>query len=213
MVLINGQPGIQTVADGAPGVARMDHQGALVVQEANPVLTEAVYRGICFAASVPPGTGVVATTAIAATGAMFTLANPATSGKNLVLWEFNYGFVSGTMSSGIIFLLVHNAAMPIVAPVGGTAITPQNMLTGFGTASVSNCRFNNTVPATGLVIRNMWNIGIQIPATASFAASAVYPINGGVLVAPGSAVSVQAVSAGVTTGLCVIGAVWIEQPV
>ncbi len=213
MVLINGVPGIQTVADGASGNARMDHQGALVVQEAAPVLTEAVYRGIAFSASVPPGTGVVCTTAIAATGAMFTLANPATSGKNLVLYEINYGFVSGTMSSGVIFLLAHNTAMPIVAPANGTAITPQNQLLGFGTASVSNCRFNNTVPATGLVLRNLFNIGIQIPATAAFGATAVYPLNGTILVAPGSAVSVQAASAAVTTGLCVVGAVWIEEPV
>ncbi len=213
MVLINGQPGIQTVADGAPGIARMDHQAALVVQEAAPVLTEAVYRGIAFSASVPPGTGVVATAAIAATGAMFTLANPATSGKNLVLWEFNYGFVSGTMSSGTIFLLAHNTATPIVAPANGTAITPQNQLLAFGTASVANCRFNNTVPATGLVLRNLWNIGIQIPATAAFAATAQYLVHGSLLVAPGTAVSVQAVSAAVTTGLCVIGAVWLEEPV
>ncbi len=213
MVAISGVPGIQTVADGASANARTDHSGAMVVQEVAPILTEAVYRGVVFSASVPPGTGVVATTAIAATGAMFTLANPATSGKNLVLWEFNYGFVSGTMSSGIIVLLAHNTATPIVAPANGTAIVPQNQLMAFGTASVANCRFNNTVPATGLVLRNLWNIGIQIPATASFAASATYPINGGVLVAPGTAVSVQAISAAVTTGLCVIGAVWLEEPV
>ncbi len=213
MVLINGQPGIQTVSDGAAGVARMDHQAALVVQEANPVLTEAVYRGICFAASVPPGTGVVATTTIAVTGAMFTLANPATSGKNLVLQEINYGFISGTMSSGLILLLAHNTTPPIVAPAGGTAITPQNMLLGAATNSVANCRFSNTVPASGVVIRNLFNIGIQIPATAQFGQPATYYLHGGVLVAPGTAVSVQAQSAAVTTGLCVIGAVWIEQPV
>jgi hypothetical protein len=78
---------------------------------------------------------------------------------------------------------------------------------------VANCRFNNTVPATGLVIRNLFNIGIQIPATAQFGQPAIYPINGSVLVAPGTAISVQGISAAVTTGLCVVGAVWIEVPV
>ncbi len=211
MVLINGQPGIQTVADGAAGTGRMDHQGALVVQEANPVLTEITYRGQTFAAAIPPGTGQAHGTAISTTAA-FCLANPATSGKNLVLQEINAGYISGTLGAGILALLVHNTAPPITAPSGGTAITPTNMLLGFGTVSVSNCRFNCTVPATGIMIRTLFNMS-QIAATAALTVPAVYYLHGGVIIAPGTAVSVQGVAAAGATPLIVVGAVWVEQPV
>src|SRR3954463_5957004 len=156
----------------------MDHQGALVVQEANPVLTEAVYRGIAFSASIPPGTGQAHGTAISTTAA-FCLANPASSGKNLVLHSIDVGYISGTLGAGVLVLLAHNTSPPITAPSGGTAITPQNQLLGFGTASVSNCRFNCTVPATGLVLRNLFNMS-QIAATAAFAAPGVYFLHGGI---------------------------------
>ncbi len=213
MVVINGQPGVQVVADTGQGIGRLDHQGALVVQAANPVLTEITYRGFTFAASIPPATGQAPGTAITTT-AVLALGNPAGSGKNLVLQEVNYGFVSGTLGAGVVVLLAHNTAPPITAPSGGTAITPQNQLLGFGTVSVANCRFNCTVPATGLVIRNLLNLGAQVPGTASFGQSCVYYLHGGVLVAPGTAVSIQGIATtGTTTPLIVAGLVWTEMPV
>src|SRR4051812_19021956 len=189
----------------------MDHQGALVVQEANPVLTEAVYRGIVFAAVIPPGTGQAHGTAISTTAA-FCLANPSSSGKNLVLQEINVGYISGTLGAGVLALLAHNTSPPITAPSGGTVITPQNMLLGFGTASVANCRFNCTVPATGLMIRALFNMS-QIAATAGFATPSVHFLHGGILVAPGTAISVQGIAAAGATPLIVVGATWLEQPI
>jgi hypothetical protein len=213
MAELQGTVGVQTLSAGADATARLDKSGALVATPGAAPYYDLVARGIVFAASIPPGTGQAPGTAIGTT-ACFTLANAAGTATNLVILQINVGYISGTLGAGTLALLAHVGVggAAITAPSSGTAITPTNALLNNTTVSVANCRFNNTVPASGLQIRTV--CGLQ----ASLASTAVAPwaihdlVGGSVVVGPGSAVSVQGITAAGSSPLIVVGMVWAEVP-
>jgi hypothetical protein len=213
MVAITGLVGAQSYSDGSQASAGVDKTGALVTGNLRGRFAEAAARGLLFAASIPPGTGQAPGTSIGTTAA-FTLANGATSTVNLVLLELHVGYISGTLGAGVLALLAHFVAGgTITAPSGGTVITPTNMGMGLSTASAANCRFNNTVPASGLMVRAICNL------QASLATTAVAPwqikdlVEGQVVVRPGQAVSVQGIAAAGSSPLITVAAVWMEETV
>lgn len=168
-------------------------------------------RGIVYAAAIPPGTGQAPGTGIGTTAA-FTLANPSASGKKLILLSMSVGYISGTLGAGVLALLAHfSTTGAITAPADGTAITPTNMLLGSDRASDANVRFNNTVPASGLMIRALCSLDATLATSVVGPWQVIDYVNGEVVIGPGQAVSAQGIAAGGTSPLLTIGAVWAEE--
>ena len=101
------QIGSQTLAYGARPVLRTDRSAAVVTTDAHARYQEAVLNGNVFGLSLLLATtspyyiqagNVVGTAANAIT--QFAVWNPVSSGVNLVLWQFNLGYISGTPTAG-----------------------------------------------------------------------------------------------------------------
>lgn len=213
MALFQGTYGPTAVtADGATSSVgvRLDRTSAVVAAMGRGLRAEQAQRGLIYAAAIPPGTGQAPGTAIGTT-ACFTLANPSGSGINLVLLKLMVGYISGTLGAGVLALLAHNATIPITAPSGGTAITPTNMNLGSSATSGANCRFNNTVPASGLMIRAIAGLGASLASTAVAPWQVLDNVDGEVVVAPGTAVSVQGIAAAGSSPLITVAAIWAEE--
>lgn len=199
-----------TQAAGSEGTPRTDtylHQ--LIAAGRAPAAHQTV-AGVTFAGFIPPGTGQAPGTAIGTTGA-FTLALAAGVAYRLVVRKIMVGYISGTMGAGVLALLAHQSATSITAPTGGTVITPSNLSVGNQTASQANCRFNNTVPASGLMIRSICSLGASLASTAVQPWQVIDPVDGEVIVLPGNAVSVQGIAAGGTSPLVTVGMIWTEE--
>lgn len=89
----------------------------------HPKYFKQTYRKAMYTLTLPATTtGVAAGNIVAATAAasaQFALANPATSGVNLVLTKFFMGIISGTAPAGPLF---HGfcTTVPTIASIGGT---------------------------------------------------------------------------------------------
>ena len=203
-------PQTASAASTSTGV-RQDITGSLIVSQGRSFHAEQVSRGLVYAASIPPGTGQAPGTAIGTTACM-TLANAAAATVRLVLLRISVGYVSGTLGAGVLALLAHfSAGSSIVAPAGGTAIVPTNMLLGSQNVSVANCRFNNTVPAAGLQIRSIASFGASLASTAVQPWQVIDYVAGEVVVGPGQAVSAQGIAAAGSTPLITVTMAWAEE--
>ena len=208
-----GYVGSQSATAGSTTTAfRQDLTGAQVVSLARGARAEQVRLGQIFAAFIPPGTGQAPGTAIGTTGA-FTLALASGVSYRLVLLKLMVGYISGTLGAGTLALLAHfSASGSITAPTGGTAITPTNALLGSNTSSQANCRFNNTVPASGLMIRAIGNLQASLASTAVAPWALIDNIDGEVIIGAGQAVSIQGIAAAGSSPLITVGAIWAEEP-
>ncbi len=129
--------GPQVLSDGALTQDRVSKDGALVDCNGHCSYQEAVYRGNVYTMVLAAATGTVAAGniagAAAAASTQFALANPASSGKALVLLRFRLGYISATMTgAGPIF---HGtlSGVPTLAPSG----TILNNQLGGGAGSVA----------------------------------------------------------------------------
>lgn len=207
MVAIQTTVGLPTFqASGSAPNLRGDSMGGLVVSESGMALMEATRAGQMFSASTI-NTGVTIASLTLTTSAPTALANPSGSGVNLYLKSITMGYVSGTLGTGQFFLVGH----PNSAAVTGTAATYiNNNLVGNTAAPRCNATYTSTVAAGGKVVRNLW-ISTPFLATSVFAPpDLTIELNGSVGVAPGSAVSVQGITAAGSSPLAVFTWTWME---
>ena len=199
-----GLPGFQ--AGGSNPGLRSDTMGALVCSDAGLQYLEAVRAGQMYSASTI-NTGVTIASLTLTTTAPTALGNPTGSGVNLYLKSITMGYVSGTLGTGQFFLVAHANG----AAVTGTAATYiQNNLVGNTATPKCNATYTSTVPASGKVIRNLW-ISTPFLATSVFAPpDLTIELNGSIGVAPGSAVSVQGITAAGSSPLAVFSWTWME---
>lgn len=183
-----------------------------IIAQGRAVAAEQTVRGLSYAAFIPPGTGQAPGTSIGTT-ACFTLALAAGSSARLVIRKIMVGYISGTLGAGVLALLSHFAAAGITAPSGGTAITPTNLASGSSATSIANCRFNNTVPASGLMIRAIASLQASLASTAVAPWQVIDPVDGEVVVNAGQAVSIQGIAAAGTSPLITAGMIWTEEPI
>jgi len=148
--------------------------------------------------------GVATSVALSATQTGFCLTNPAGSGKTLVLLNVSIAQSVAPAASGA-FTLTANVN-PIAAAVTQTTpltVRPANLgktATGAGLAASAV-----TLPTTSVVVKPL---GGGPNATGGVMSSVMnFDIDGGILVAPGCAVSVNTVTTAVTA---VIGMIWEE---
>src|SRR5713101_1068723 len=105
---IETEVGPQTLSDGALSVPRLGKNAEAIVTELHGKYYETNYRGNIFWATMLAGVIFPAPAATAAN--VMTLANPAGSGKNLVLVSFDMVFtiIPGTPLTGLYGLYVNN---------------------------------------------------------------------------------------------------------
>lgn len=207
---IAGTVGRPTTRTTGTQTMRMGDKNEQIVALGRAAKAEQTQNGEMFAAFIPPGTGQAPGTAIGTT-ACFTLAS-SNATVRLVVHKIMVGYISGTLGAGTLALLAHQAAAGVVAPSGGTAITPTNMLLGSATVSVANCRFNNTVPASGLMVRAITNLTALLASTAVGLYSVIDAVDGEIIINSGQAISVQGIAAAGTSPLITVGMVWAEEP-
>ena len=119
-MLIETQVGPLNLAAGSNAILRSDRSAATTVVEGHARFQDAVYNGNVFGFSgscTTAGAGQVMAGAAAA-ALNFIIWNPVGSGKNLVLWQFNCGLISGaasTLQIGAIWHQMMNTAAVSIA--------------------------------------------------------------------------------------------------
>lgn len=168
-----------------------------------PALNSTMFEASTSTAGVAPGT------AIGTTGA-FTLYNPKTSTRNLVVQQINMAYVSGTLGSGTVYLCANTN--PAAAAVTGTSITP--VCTNIGsTATAQATPFTtSTLPVSPTVVRGLWTLTPML-ATSVFQPFALEEITEGrYVIIPGCSLTLEAVAGAGTTPKVVFSMSWIEVP-
>ena len=200
-MFLEGLVGPQTPADGAPARPRLDHYGALVVQEA---YAEAVSRGEVFTASMQAAAALG--TALTATGVTLTLYNPVGSGVNLAILWVSLAITSPPAGAAA---YVYAASMSLngAAPTSVTEATIRNALLGSGRGASGRAYTAATLGATApVVIRSL----ASVLATGSVShAPALDRVNEEIMIAPGYAVTIQGLTTA-SNGIVSMG--WRERP-
>lgn len=204
-MLAETQVGPKVAGDGTYQPARSTKDGSIAVQDAHARFQEAVMRGNVFCAA---NTANQALSVNSATATGLILTNPAGSGKNLVLLELAVAITVAPTAVGSVVLEAN--INPVAAAVTHTTpITPRNALLGTGTAPAGLVDSAATLPAAPIVIRSI--MGIQWVTGAQIANLAVKDlVDGAVILAPGTAVSIQAITTAVTG---VMSFTWEEIPI
>ena len=168
-----------------------------------PTLNSMVYEASTAIAGVAPGT------TIGTTGA-FTLYNPKTSTKNLVVQEICMSYISGTLGSGSVFLCANTNAS--AAAVTGTAITSVSTLIGGTGTSQANAFTTSTLPVSPTMMRPLWTLTPML-ATSVFQPFSLEEETGGkYIILPGCSLSLEAVAGAGTSPKVVFSMSWVEVP-
>ena len=141
--------------------------------------------------------------ALSTTQTGFTLSNPANSGYNLVLLNVRVAFTTAPAGISTVVLAANvNPLAPVTTHTA--ALTIQNAKLGGGSASVAKADSQCTLPVAPVVIR-----GLGGPvATGSVSQSQIVDdIDGSIVVTPGCAVSVNALTTAISG---VISMTWAE---
>lgn len=153
--------------------------------------------------------GVTHGTTIGTAGA-FTLYNPKTSTKNLVVLEMRMSYVSGTLGSGTVYLCANTN--PAAAAVTGTSITPAPTLIGSSATAQGTAFTSSTLPAAPTVVKPIWAL------TPMLATSVFQPFElsdqteGKYVILPGCSLSLEAVAGAGTAPKVVFSMSWVEVP-
>lgn len=208
MVLIQTTVGLPTsAANAATPSLRAEPTGALVDVPGHLKYTEITRVGKMFSASTL-NTGVTIASLTLTTSAPTALGNPTGSGVNAFLKSISMVYVSGTIGTGAMFLVSHANS----AAVTGTAATYiNNALVGNTAVPACNATYTSTVAASGKVLLNLWTTEPFL-ATDHLAPGQqmIYEFDGCFGVMPGSAVSIQGITAAGSSPLAVFTWVWEE---
>lgn len=202
MALSQGIIGVQNGADGStPITVRLGQQGDQIASALHGDHYEQVVRGNVFSVNTQ-GTAVTTTAALATTWTGLGIANPAGSGKNLVLLKF----------SATQFAVGAAATIGILGGLGTLAasLTPQSRLIGGGQVSIATASAGATI-STPLLIQTFGSVG-SLATTGYGLENGIYvDINGSIVVPPGSFIGTY--TSIVTTTALNFGFVWEEVPI
>ena len=184
--------GPQVNADGSLVVGRVARTGEQVVSDGHARYQEAVLRGAVFLAANQAGSAV---TNLATTATGLILTNPLGSGKNLVVIEIGFiqtSTAAATANAGL--QLAANVNPAAAAVVHTTPLTVRNALLG-GSTGAGLVDSAATLPAAPVVILNLWQPSVSATATTGIPPVVKFDIDGKVILAPGTAISLSALSA------------------
>jgi hypothetical protein len=203
-------------ADGlGEGPTRVGITSEAIVGDAHGRYYEAVSRGVVFGASMQAGASLG--TALTATAVTLTLYNPIGSKVNLAILEV--ALVLTTMlaapgapaASTAVYVLAANLNSLAAAPSAVTAATVRNELLG-GVAGVGLAYTAATLPAAPVIIRPLFGVSyseITAASIAQLATQFIDPTDAKVILAPNTAITLQAVGAA-TSGI--VSMMWEEVP-
>lgn len=220
---------MRRLTSGAFDYLRGDLTGALVTQDAHARLQEAVLSGNVWIGANPAGTPVTTQAGLSATTPALTLFNPLNSPVNLVLWTVTINVTTAAQAS---FELGVNFPNVAGVPTGPGTLTNANVfnallatgVTGSTTAITTQGQWGQcyrvaTLSATPLAFMYLGSSnftaagsgagGTSVSPVAYGWQTGVFPIDGGVIIPPGVAISIQT-SAAVA---CVASFVWEEVPI
>lgn len=197
--------GFQSIADGAFSILRGDRTGALVVTNTHGSFTESAVKGAIMyvsnlVAGVAPGT-------VPSVAPPLSLWNPPSSGKLLSITKVSVGFVSGTLGAGNISLLANLSQVTV--PTGGTEIIPICSLLGMP-RGVGRAFTGSTLSAVPQIIRPVFNMGAFVGTSPVLPQDCDVLIDGGIIISPGSALSLQGIATAGTTPLVILGITYEE---
>lgn len=191
-MLLQTQVGPSTSADGTYPNARAGKLGDVIVSELNGRYYENVYRGNVFSACNQAGAAV---TNLNATATGFILSNPAGSGKNLVLLEIMFVQTStAAAAANAAVLLAANINPVAAAVVHTTPLTINSSLLGGSAASIAKVDSSATLPAAPVAVRAIWQPSVSATATTSIPPVVKDEVAGALIVTPGCAVSMTALT-------------------
>jgi hypothetical protein len=195
-------------ADGTLPILRGTRSGSMVAQQQSGKYAEAVMRGSCYVAAVPPGTGVAPPATLSTTAAL-SLCNPAGSGKRLRVMGVSIGYISGTLGAGV-FILTGNTSASQAAPTSGTSITPTNLLITGGANASGLTRFGSTLPATPTMLEALANVGAFVGGAGSPPTPCYFDLDGRYVVDQGGIISLGSVTGSGTNPLITAAFIWEE---
>jgi len=186
---------------GSPVQGEADQFNQMVVSAQGANLQEAVLDGRVFSAA--NATKVAQTAGITAAWTGLGIANPAGSGKNLIIHEFGYALMIASDVAGLIGLMT--------APVGDMAdnLTKYNALDGEATTSSIAYADDGATLGTPVLKRILSSAGTEAMDTNLFpAAPQIYYPEGSLIIPPGRAVATYFTLA--STACFVFHFVWEE---
>jgi len=205
-VLVQGRTGPVVQADGSYGYGRQDRTAALVTTDAHGRYQEGTARGAIFMAA---NSANQALSVANATATGIILSNPFGSGKNLILLEAIAVIDVAATAMGAIALFA-NVNPVAAATTHTTPLIVRPTLLGSTNTTVGLADSSATLPATPVIVRPLMGV-YWITANAAVVNFTVKDeIAGALAIAPGCAVSIQAVTTAVT-GL--FSLTWEEVPV
>jgi hypothetical protein len=196
----------QSYKTGAPGqTIPQDQQNAVLVSELNARYYVNAYSGQTFFAA---NTAAQALSVASATYTGLAVANPAGSGKNLIIIDAAFGLQ--TLQSG--FSAIVLAYAPTVTLTTGSSSGPGGLSTivGGGAASVAKVGASATLGAAPTIARIMAGAQWVTTGTTSNIQIVKDEVAGALIIPPGQLVCIEAITTAVT-GLAHI--TWVELPI
>ena len=202
-----GRVGYKKALTGVTDSIRLATDTAQVVSAAHhanvePTLAQKVFSACTAAAGVAPGTAL-------STTPPFTLYNPQGSGVYLAVARLLLGYISGTLGKGSL-VLAGNPSLVQAEPSGGSLLTVRNNLLGY-TAGKGVGYQGATLAATPSLYWPLFTLGAWV-GSADSVLQLESVLDGSLLLAPGTSVSLQGIAAAGASPLVLLGMVWEEVP-
>lgn len=205
---VSGVCGEQSLSNGGQGRLRQTTNGSLAVMGGGAYFQEAVRNGNVF--GVCNQAGVTSQAGLSATTPVLTLANPAGSGVNCVLWYASASFSVAFAAASAVWVAV--GTNTAAAAVTGTLTTAhRNLLLGGGNPSVVPM-LAATLPAAPVAI-SLLGMGLTGAITTVPQLQVMERwFNGAIILQPGTNLSIQTSTAsGASATFCEY--IWEEVPV
>lgn len=198
------QVGPQQYANGPLVNARADKQGNATVSECNPRYYEQAYQGKMFYGANSAAQAISLSNTTTYTG--LALANPASSGFNLVVTEIIWTTTIAPTGVGAVIV----GTSPTVALTTGSSTGPggSNVQLGNGSASIARIGASATLGGNPTFLRPL--IGIVESSAAGYASIGYKDeVAGAIIIPPGQQIELVAVTTAIT-GMGYFS--WIELP-
>src|SRR5579859_7814749 len=205
-MLSEGQARLAQTADGTNSVLRVGRQGELICADAHSKYNEGVIRGQTFVAA---NNATVALSVLSGTCTGLALTNPAGSGRILSILN-----ITGTI--GTVAIVAENSVAlaanvnPVAAAVThGTPATVRPALLGGAAVAVGLADTACTLPAAPVCVRHLVGWNWVTGGTGTNQINFDDDVAGAIALSPGTAVSIQAVTAAVNGCFSIT---WEELP-
>lgn len=189
--------GSQALASGATAPISLGQYGQALTGNVSASFQEAVRKGNCY---IAVDTTVRLLDAPDTVPVGMTVANPAGSGKRLVLWYAAAAHNGTALTTGGVVELTANVNTVAAAVAAGTAVTIRNCLLGGAASSVASASVAATLPAAGTGILSLGLLSTGAATVELAPAALAVWINGALILGPNTAVSFNSTVALVGAG-------------